>query len=94
MIKKLGIPKEVKKDEGRVSLIPQHITQFTGLADIFVETEAGLGSGFADKDYEAAGAKIVSTAQELYEASENICKVKEPQTEEFEMLNATHVIFG
>ena len=94
MIKKLGIPKEVKKDEGRVSLIPQHITQFTGLADIFVETEAGLGSGFADKDYEAAGAKIVSTAQELYEASEIICKVKEPQTEEFEMLNSTHVIFG
>ena len=56
MIKKLGIPKEVKKDEGRISLIPQHITQFTGLADIFVETKAGLGSGFTDKDYEAAGA--------------------------------------
>ena len=57
MIKKLGIPKEVKKDEGRVSLIPEHITQFTGLADIFVETNAGLGSGFTDEDYESAGAK-------------------------------------
>jgi alanine dehydrogenase len=94
MIKNLGIPKEVKKDEGRVSLIPQHITQFTGLADIFVETEAGLGSGFTDKDYEAAGAKIVSTAKELYEVSEIICKVKEPQPEEFEMLNPSHVLFG
>ena len=94
MIKKLGIPKEVKKDEGRVSLIPQHITQFTGLADIFVETGAGVGSGFIDKDYEAAGAKIVSTAQELYEVSEIICKVKEPQPEEFEMLNSSHVLFG
>ena len=94
MIKKLGIPKEVKKDEGRVSLIPQHITQFTGLADIFVETGAGVGSGFIDKDYEAAGAKIVSNAQELYEVSEIICKVKEPQPEEFEMLNSSHVLFG
>ena len=46
MIKKLGIPKEVKQDEGRIALIPEHITQFTGLADIFVETQAGFGSGF------------------------------------------------
>tara|TARA_B100000965_G_scaffold143610_1_gene119631 strand:+ start:16 stop:1119 length:1104 start_codon:yes stop_codon:yes gene_type:complete len=94
MIKKLGIPKEVKKDEGRVSLTPQHITQFTGLADIFVETGAGLGSGFIDKDYEVAGAKIVPTAQELYGISEIICKVKEPQPEEYEMLNSSHVLFG
>ena len=46
MIKRLGIPKEVKKDEGRVSLIPEHISQFTGIADIFIETGAGIGSGF------------------------------------------------
>ena len=51
MIKKLGIPKEVKQDEGRVALIPEHVTQFTGLADIFVETQAGVGSGFTDEDY-------------------------------------------
>ena len=50
MIKKLGIPKEVKKDEGRVSLIPEHISQFTGIADIFIETGAGIGSGFSDED--------------------------------------------
>ena len=53
-----------------------------------------MGSGFIDKDYEAAGAKIVSNAQELYEVSEIICKVKEPQPEEFEMLNSSHVLFG
>jgi len=94
MIKKLGIPKEVKKDEGRVSLIPEHITQFTGLADIFVETNAGLGSGFTDEDYESAGAKIVPNAQELYGVSEIICKVKEPQEQEFELLRSSHVIFG
>ena len=63
MIKKLGIPKEVKQDEGRVALIPEHITQFTGLADIFVETQAGVGSGFTDEDYKQAGAKIVSSAE-------------------------------
>ena len=49
MIKKLGIPKEVKQDEGRVALIPKHITQFTGIADIYIESGAGQGSGFSDK---------------------------------------------
>ncbi len=73
MIKKLGIPKEVKQDEGRIALIPQHIPQFTGLADIFVQTEAGLGSGFTDQDYEDAGAKIIHTPEELYEISAVIC---------------------
>ena len=48
MIKRLGVPKEVKQDEGRVALIPKHLTQFTGLADIFVESGAGQGSGFSD----------------------------------------------
>ena len=94
MIKKLGIPKEVKQDEGRIALIPEHITQFTGLADIFVETQAGFGSGFTDKDYEDAGAKIVHSAEELYEISEIICKVKEPQPQELELLNSSHVLFG
>ena len=94
MIKKLGIPKEIKQDEGRIALIPQHITQFTGLADIFVETQAGLGSGFTDQDYEDAGAKIIHTAAELYEISEIICKVKEPQPQELELLNSSHVLFG
>ena len=94
MIKKLGIPKEVKQDEGRVALIPEHITQFTGLADIFVETQAGVGSGFTDEDYKQAGAKIVSSAEELYGTAQIICKVKEPQPEEFELLNSDHVLFG
>ena len=69
MIKKLGVPKEVKQDEGRVSLIPEHITQFTGLADIFVESGAGQGSGFSDEDYVSSGAKIMGSAEELYESS-------------------------
>ena len=86
MIKKLGIPKEVKQDEGRIALIPKHITQFTGLADIYIESGAGQGSGFSDKDYESAGAKILSSAEELYESSEIICKVKEPQEQEFDLL--------
>ena len=94
MIKKIGIPKEVKKDEGRVSLIPEHISQFTGLADIFVESGAGLGSGFSDKDYTKAGAKIVDSPAELYGNSDIICKVKEPQEQEFELLDSSHVLFG
>ena len=94
MIKKIGIPKEVKKDEGRVSLIPEHITQFTGLADIFLESGAGIGSGFSDSHYIEAGAKIVNSAEELYGNSDIICKVKEPQEQEFDLLNSSHVLFG
>ena len=94
MIKKLGIPKEVKQDEGRIALISKHITQFTGLSDIFVESGAGQGSGFSDKDYESAGAIILGSAEELYESSEIICKVKEPQEQEFDLLKPSHVLFG
>ncbi len=94
MIKKIGIPKEVKKDEGRVSLIPEHITQFTGLADIFLESGAGIGSGFSDSHYIEAGAKVVNSAEELYGNSDIICKVKEPQEQEFDLLNSSHVLFG
>ena len=94
MIKKLGVPKEVKQDEGRVSLIPEHLTQFTGLADIFVESGAGQGSGFSDEDYVSSGAKIMGSAEELYESSEIICKVKEPQEQEFDLLKSSHILFG
>ena len=94
MIKKFGIPKEVKEDEGRVSLIPEHISQFTGIADIYVETGAGIGSGFSDKDYTTAGAKIIDSAEELYSISEIICKVKEPQQEEYYFLKPEHILFG
>ena len=94
MIKKLGIPKEVKEDEGRVSLIPDHISQFTGVADIFIETGAGIGSGFSDEDYISAGAKVVDNAKELYNLSEIICKVKEPQQQEYDLLKPEHILFG
>ena len=94
MIKKIGIPKEVKKDEGRVSLIPEHITQFRGLADILVESGAGIGSGFSDSNYIEAGAKIVNSPEELYGNSDIICKVKEPQEQEFDLLNSSHTLFG
>ena len=94
MIKKIGIPKEVKKDEGRVSLIPDHISQFTGIADIFIETGAGIGSGFSDQDYISAGAKVIDTAEELYKISEIICKVKEPQLNEYDLLRPEHILFG
>jgi alanine dehydrogenase len=94
MIKKLGIPKEVKKDEGRVSLIPDHISQFTGIADIFVQTGAGIGSGFSDEEYISAGAKVIDSAEELYGISQIICKVKEPQQNEYDLLKPEHVLFG
>ena len=94
MIKKFGIPKEVKEDEGRVSLIPEHISQFTGIADIYVETGAGIGSGFSDKDYTTAGAKVIDSAEELYSISEIICKVKETQQEEYDFLKPEHILFG
>ena len=83
----VGVPKEVKKDEYRVALLPVG-AQLLG-ADghtALIEKEAGLGSGFHDHKYVTAGAEIVENADEIYQRAEMIVKVKEPQPEEITRL--------
>src|SRR5437763_10956683 len=61
--------------------------------EVFVETNAGTGSGFADEDYTKAGAKIVNSAKEIFDKAEMLCKVKEPQASEISMFRAGQVVF-
>lgn len=79
----IGVPKEIKNNENRVGLTPAGVAAFKNNGhDVWVETNAGAGSGFTDEDYTAAGAKIVASAQEAWSA-EMVVKVKEPLPEEY-----------
>ena len=90
----IGTPKEIKNKEYRVGVIPAGVQAMVGEGHkVIIETGAGEGSGFSDEEYVAAGASIVSSAKEIFEKSEMIIKVKEPQKVEYEMLNEGQVLF-
>lgn len=79
----IGVPKEVKNNENRVGLTPAGVTAFKNSGhEVWMETNAGIGSGFTDDSYQAAGAKIVATAKDAWQA-DMVVKVKEPLPEEY-----------
>jgi alanine dehydrogenase len=90
----IGVPKETKTDEYRVGLLPvgAHLLSSDGHT-VLIEKQAGLGSGFTDRQYSAAGAKIVQTAEEIYARAEMIVKVKEPQPDEIAVLQEGQTVF-
>lgn len=90
----VGIPKEKKEEEYRVGGIPETVFLLKEKGHkVFVETNAGFGVGFKDKDYINAGAEICETPEELYGKSQLIVKVKEPLPPEYSLLNKDHIIF-
>lgn len=92
---RVGIPKEIKPDEYRVALLPvgAHVLVKDG-HEVLIESQAGIGSGYRDEDYSAAGAKIIDTAEQVISESELIVKVKEPQSEELIKFLDSQIIFG
>ena len=91
---RVGIPKEVKAQESRVSTVPMTVAELVRRGhQVFVEKNAGVGCGFMDPDYQAAGATIVKQAHTLFEKSQLIIKVKEPQPNEIPLLGPEHVLF-
>ena len=91
---KVGVPKEIKILEYRVGMVPAGVRELVHDGhEVIVETNAGAGIGMTDADYEAAGAKVVSTAKEVFAEAELIVKVKEPQLEECSMLRPEQVLF-
>jgi alanine dehydrogenase len=91
---RIGVPKEIKKLEHRVGLVPDSVKKLTAVGhEVIVETNAGASINFTDKDYEAAGAKIAKTAKDIFASTEMIVKVKEPQPEECKMLREDQVLF-
>ena len=90
----IGIPKEIKQQENRVSLLPSAAYQLTKRGHtVLVEKNAGVGTGYPDADYIAAGAKIIDNARDLFQQAEMIVKVKEPLPAEYELLRKGQILF-
>lgn len=90
----IGVPKEIKVREYRVGLVPASVRELTSHGhQVLVEAGAGTGIGMSDQAYEAAGAKIVPSAAEVFEKAELVIKVKEPQAEERKRLRPGQVLF-
>lgn len=90
----IGIPKEIKTQEYRVSVIPAGVRDLIQAgAKVVVQSGAGLGSGIQDKEYEQAGATLLKTAPEVWQAADMIIKVKEPLPPEFSMMKENQIIY-
>ena len=90
----IGVPKEIKTNENRIALVPAGAEAFvTRGHTVYVEKGAGIGSGFPDEAYVAAGAKILPTADEVWARAEMIMKVKEPIAVEWPRMRAGQVIY-
>lgn len=90
----IGIPKEIKDNEYRVALPPGGVKTFVLHGhQALVQKGAGVGSGFKDKEYEAAGATILDTAAEVWGGANMVMKVKEPRPDEYEFLRDDLLLF-
>jgi alanine dehydrogenase len=91
---KIGIPKEIKNNESRVSMTPGGVFELSKYDHtVYVQAGAGEGSGFGDTDYRAAGAVILDTIGQVYSLSQMIVKVKEPVEEEYMLVQKGQVLF-
>lgn len=90
----IGIPKEIKEREYRVSLVPAGVKTLVNAGHrVFVETMAGQGSGISDEDYLRAGAEVKESNTEIWDEAEMIMKVKEPQPPEYDLMHEGQMIF-
>lgn len=90
---KIGIPKEIKNNENRVSCTPAGVFALCKAGhEVYVETNAGAGSGFLDKEYEEAGAQI-KAADEVFALADLIVKVKEYLPQEYHYLREDQLVF-
>jgi alanine dehydrogenase len=91
---KIGVPKEIKIHEYRVGLVPAGVLELVRAGHpVMVQSGAGSGIGFEDAHYQAAGAAIARSAEEIFAASDLIVKVKEPQIPECKMLRSGQTLF-
>lgn len=91
---RIGCPKEIKPQEGRVGLTPAGADALVRAGHtVYMEHHAGIASGFADEEYVAVGAEILDSAAQVYKSSEMIIKVKEPLEPEYDLLQEGQVLF-
>lgn len=90
----IGVPKEVKVHEYRVAMVPAGVQQLVAAGhDVRIQSGAGTGSSITDEQFEAAGATIVPSAEELWKSAEMIVKVKEPVVAEHELIQPGQTLF-
>lgn len=90
----IGVPKEIKNNENRVALTPAGVQEFVKRGHtVYVQSTAGLGSGFSDEEYATAGAKLLPTIDETYAIAEMIIKVKEPIEQEYPLIKKDQLLF-
>lgn len=91
---KIGVPKEIKNNESRVALTPGGVQALLKNGhSVFVETNAGMNSGFNDESYQHAGAQILNTAKEVFDIADMIMKVKEPIAQEYDLIRPDQLLF-
>lgn len=90
----IGVPKEIKSSENRVALIPSGVQAFVKAGHtVYVQSDAGVGSGISKEDYIQAGAKILDTIEEIYGVAEMIIKVKEPIEKEYNLIREGQLLY-
>ena len=90
----VGVPKEIKTNEKRVSLLPHLVKEITQLGhSVVVQKEAGIESGIGDNSYAQEGATILSSIEEVYAQADIIVKVKEPLDLELALIRDSQIIF-
>ncbi len=91
---KIGVPTEIKNNEFRVAIVPGGVKQLVKHGhEVYVQKDAGVGSGIFDDDYKAVGAKILDTAQEVWATADLILKVKEPLEKEWPHIQPGQILF-
>lgn len=90
---RIGVPKEIKNNENRVGMTPGSVVSYVRAGhEVLVESNAGLGIGYADRDYEEVGARIAATAAEAWSA-DMVVKVKEPLPEEYDYFREGLILY-
>lgn len=90
----IGVPKEIKNNENRIALTPAGAAELVKRGhEVYVQENGGAGSGFANEDYIAAGAKMLPTIEDVYAIAEMIMKVKEPIEPEYKLIKEGQILY-
>lgn len=91
---KIGVPKELKAFENRVAVTPAGVHELVANGhEVFIQEDAGINSGFSNSDYTDAGAKMLSSIEDIYAIAEMIVKVKEPVEQEYGLIRENQILF-
>ena len=91
----IGVPKEIKIAESRVALLPSACAQLVAAGhEVLVQHDAGILSGYNNEEYVKAGCSIKKAITDIYGSAELIVKVKEPQVDEYDLIQSKHILFG